>query len=121
MVIAMRKATFDEAGENFYKWNKDNLFTGGHEQFDDKSYEKFAEVLNKTFENYEITSCIRKIHFLGQCYHETGAFMKSVEGKRNQEYSYDPYRGRGFIHLTLQGNYQKFKDDSGYDVVKILN
>ncbi|AIL45364.1 MULTISPECIES: N-acetylmuramoyl-L-alanine amidase [Elizabethkingia] len=118
MVIAMRKATFDEAGENFYKWNKDNLFTGGHEQFDDKSYEKFAEVLNKTFENYEITSCIRKIHFLGQCYHETGAFMKSVEGKRNQEYSYDPYRGRGFIHLTLQGNYQKFKDDSGYDVVK---
>ena len=56
----MRKATFDEAGENFYKWNKDNLFTGGHEQFDDKSYEKFAEVLNKTFENYEITSCIRK-------------------------------------------------------------
>ncbi|MDR6923075.1 MULTISPECIES: N-acetylmuramoyl-L-alanine amidase [Chryseobacterium] len=118
MVIAMRKATFDEAGENFYKWNKDNLFTGGHEQFNDKSYEKFAEVLNKTFENYEITSCIRKIHFLGQCYHETGAFMKSVEGKINQEYSYDPYRGRGFIHLTLQGNYQKFKDNSGYDVVK---
>lgn len=117
MVVAMRKATFDESGENFYKWNKDNLFTGGHEQFTTKTYEKFAEVLNKTFENYEIKTCIRKIHFLGQCYHETGAFMKSVEGKKNQEYWYDPYRGRGFIHLTLKGNYQKFKDNSGYDVV----
>jgi predicted chitinase len=117
MVIAMRKATFDEAGENFYKWNKDNLFTGGHEQFTIKTYDKFAEVLNKTFENYDINTCIRKIHFLGQCYHETGSFVKSVEGKKNQEYWYDPYRGRGFIHLTLRGNYQKFKDNSGYDVV----
>jgi len=117
MVIAMRKATFDEAGENFYKWNNDNLFTGGHEQFTIKTYEKFAEVLNKTFENYEINTCIRKIHFLGQCYHETGSFIKSVEGKKTQKYWYDPYRGRGFIHLTLKGNYQKFKDNSGYDVV----
>ncbi|WP_426479908.1 N-acetylmuramoyl-L-alanine amidase [Chryseobacterium sp. CBSDS_008] len=117
MVIAMRKATFDEAGENFYKWNKDSLFTGGHEQFTIKTYEKFAEVLNKTFENYDINTCIRKIHFLGQCYHETGSFVKSVEGKKSQEYWYDPYRGRGFIHLTLLGNYQKFKDNSGYDVV----
>ncbi|WP_435524281.1 hypothetical protein [Chryseobacterium indoltheticum] len=80
MVIAMRKATFDDAGENFYKWNKDNLFTAGHEKFVDKSYSKFAEVLNKTFTKYDITSCIRKIHFLAQCYHETGAFMRSVEG-----------------------------------------
>ncbi|KFF13071.1 hypothetical protein IW15_09910 [Chryseobacterium soli] len=117
MVTAMRKATFDDAGENFYKWNKDNLFTGGHEQFTVKTYDKFAEVLNKTFENYDINTCIRKIHFLGQCYHETGAFMKSVEGKKSQDYWYDPYRGRGFIHLTLRGNYQKFKDNSGYDVV----
>ncbi|MBD3907160.1 N-acetylmuramoyl-L-alanine amidase [Chryseobacterium muglaense] len=117
MVIAMRKATFDDAGENFYKWNKDNLFTAGHEQFTDKSYSKFAEVLNKTFTKYDITSCIRKIHFLAQCYHETGAFMRSVEGSSKDKFWYDPYRGRGFIHLTLSGNYKKFKDDSGYDVI----
>lgn len=118
MVVSMRKATYDDSGENFYKWNKDNLFTEGHEQFSIKTYNKFAEVLNKTFENYDINTCIRKIHFLGQCYHETGAFMKSIEGKKNQEYWYDPYRGRGFIHLTLQGNYQKFENISGYKVVK---
>lgn len=117
MVTAMRKATYDEAGENFFKWNNDKLFTGGHEQFFTRTYDKFAEVLNKTFENYEINTCIRKIHFLGQCYHETGAFMKSVEGKKNQEYWYDPYRGRGFIHLTLKGNYKKFEEASGYSVV----
>ena len=35
--------------------------------------------------------------------------MKSVEGKRNQEYSYDPYRGRGFIHLTLQETIKNLK------------
>ncbi|WP_435524280.1 hypothetical protein [Chryseobacterium indoltheticum] len=33
------------------------------------------------------------------------------------EFWYDPYRGRGFIHLTLLGNYKKFKEDSGYDVI----
>ncbi|AZA53422.1 N-acetylmuramoyl-L-alanine amidase [Chryseobacterium sp. G0201] len=117
MVIAMRKATYDDAGENFYKWNKDLLFTGGHEKFNDKSYAKFAEVLKSTFEKYEITSCIRKIHFLAQCYHETGAFMRSVEGGKDDKFWYDPYRGRGFIHLTLKGNYQKFKEDSKFDVV----
>ena len=117
MVVAMRKATYDDAGENFYKWNKDNLFTGGHEVFVDKTYSVFAEVLNKTFDRYEINSCIRKIHFLAQCYHETGAFMRSVEGSSKDNFWYDPYRGRGFIHLTLKGNYQKFKDDSGFDVV----
>lgn len=117
MVIAMRKATFDDAGENFYKWNKDNLFTGGHEQFTIKTYDKFAEVLNTTFEKYNINTCIRKIHFLGQCYHETGSFVRSVEGTNDREYWYDPYRGRGFIHLTLRGNYQKFKDNSGFDVI----
>lgn len=117
MVIAMRKVTFDNSGENFYKWNKDNLFTGGHEVFTDKSYHIFAKVLDKTFDKYEINSCIRKIHFLAQCYHETGAFMRSVEGNAKNSFWYDPYRGRGFIHLTLRGNYQKFKDDSGFDVV----
>jgi len=117
MVIAMRKATFDESGENFYKWNKDHLFTAGHETFTDRSYTKFAEVLQHTFNKYDITSCIRKIHFLAQCYHETGSFMRSVEGNINNKFSYDPYRGRGFIHLTLLGNYQKFKDDSKFDVV----
>ncbi|WP_034671211.1 N-acetylmuramoyl-L-alanine amidase, partial [Epilithonimonas caeni] len=117
MIIAMRKATYDDSGENFYKWNKDNLFTSGHEVFSDKTYHKFAEVLDKTFDKYEINSCIRKIHFLAQCYHETGAFMRSVEGNSKSDFWYDPYRGRGFIHLTLRGNYQKFEDDSGFDVV----
>ncbi len=117
MIVAMRKATFDDAGENFYKWNKDNLFTAGHEQFVDKSYSKFAEVLNKTFNKYDISSCIRKIHFLAQCYHETGGFMRSVEGNSKDKLWYDPYRGRGFIHLTLSGNYKKFEEDSGYNVI----
>ena len=120
MVVAMRKATNDDAGENFYKWNKDNLFTGGHEKFTDKSYEKFAEVLNSTFKKYEINSCIRKIHFLAQCYHETGAFTKSVAGSAKSQFWYDPYRGRGFIHLTLKGNYKKFEGNSGYKVVANL-
>lgn len=103
--------------KKLHEWNKDNLFTSGHEVFTDKSYE-FSEVLELTFDKYEIKTCIRKIYFLAQCYHETGAFMRSVEGSSKDNFWYDPYRGRGFIHLTLSGNYQKFKEDSRFDVIK---
>jgi predicted chitinase len=117
MIVAMRKSTSDESGENYYKWNKDNLFTSGHEKFKDKSYDKFSEVLNKTFTKYEINTCIRKIHFIAQCYEETGSFMRSVEGDIKTTYSYDPFRGRGFIQLTHREGYKSFQDVSGYEVI----
>ena len=59
---------------------------------------KFTEVLNKTFYNYEINTCLRKRHFLSQVYSETQYFTRTKEVGKNL--MYDPYRGRGFIQLT---------------------
>ncbi|QMV14198.1 hypothetical protein [Vibrio spartinae] len=80
----------------------------------DKTYEKFTEELNKTFSKYKINTCIRKIHFLAQIYHESSRLKKTVEDGNGDQY--DPennvkaekhgntkagdgkkYRGRGLM------------------------
>ncbi|MGB5919381.1 hypothetical protein, partial [Arcobacter sp.] len=73
----------------------------------DKTYEKFTEKLNKTFNKYDINTCIRKIHFLAQIYHETNRFRSSEE-EGSSSYlsgkSYYPFYGRGLMQLTWKGN-----------------
>lgn len=83
----------------------------------DRTFEKFAEVLNKAFKKHEITTCARKIHFLANMYVETMYFTATREGKGSSNFRYDPYRGRGFQHLTWEDNYGKYKKETGVDIV----
>lgn len=87
------------------------------------------EYLNK----YEINTPLRTAHFLAQLHNETGGFTAFVErityqnaqaNYQNHKYLGNTqigdgyrFRGRGLIQLTGRGNYQRFKDFSGIDVV----
>lgn len=84
---------------------------------EDANFKKFTQAINKTFKDYEISSCIRKIHFLAQCYHETQRFTLTYEENPSPSVSGGPfYRGRGLIQLTHDYNYlklqQKVNDNS---------
>jgi predicted chitinase len=45
---------------------------------------------------------------------ETQYFSQTIES--GASLSYDPYRGRGFLHLTHDYNYRKYKKDTGEDI-----
>ncbi|MDC2826244.1 hypothetical protein PHA51_09415, partial [Rodentibacter pneumotropicus] len=75
---------------------------------DDKSYESSVKELNRILEKYEINSCLRKLHFLAQIFHETHGFRSAQE--YGKTLPYDPYRGRGLIHLTHSFNYKSFSN-----------
>ena len=82
---------------------------------EDCTYENFTKELNKVFNDYEINTCIRKVHFLAQCYHESAMFRATYEKKPNQESIEGGafYRGRGLIQLTHDYNYKNFKEAMG--------
>ena len=79
----------------------------------DKTYEATVKELNRVMNKYEINTCLRKIHFLAQAYHETHYFQSMQEYTSPYTSKYDPYRGRGLIHLTHKKNYEKFSADMG--------
>jgi predicted chitinase len=80
----------------------------------DRTYEKFADSLNNCFKKYNIDSCIRKIHFLAQTYHETDRFRSTVEYSGTRK-SYSPYYGRGLMQLTHKSsgylNYEAYLNE----------
>ena len=70
------------------------------------TYENFTKELNIAMKKYDINTCLRKIHFLAQCYHESAHFSTSQE-LGSERYlkgkPYYPYIGRGIIQLTHSG------------------
>ncbi|HEX8576711.1 MAG TPA: hypothetical protein VF677_10510, partial [Flavobacterium sp.] len=75
------------------------------------NFESFTSAINKALEDYEINTCIRKIHFLAQAYHETGRFTKTYEVSPTSDVKGGPfYRGRGLIQLTHDYNYENLKN-----------
>ena len=72
----------------------------------------FTKEINAAFTKYEINTCIRKIHFLAQSYHESQKFTKSYESNPSSSVKGgEHYRGRGLLQLTHNYNYQKFYVD----------
>ncbi|WP_310556317.1 hypothetical protein [Flavobacterium sp.] len=87
----------------------------------DKTYERLTEELNSTMNKYHINTCIRKIHFLAQSYHESARYDTTLEGASGKGYNPGEhsnakkmentedgdgprYKGRGIIQLTWRKN-----------------
>jgi len=113
IIIAMRKSeTYVYQGDNKEKlFFKDNCDLPE----DDKTFKRFAEELNSVFDDYDINTCLRRMHFLAQVYHETDRFRTTKE--YNETASYAPYIGRGLMQLTWESNYKKYKSYSDVDCV----
>lgn len=114
--------------------NTTGLFYADNCNLDDKTNASFLAKINEKFKEYEINTCIRKIHFLAQVYHESAKFTTTLEFANGAKY--DPgrhadaskngntaagdgekYKGKGLMQLTWKNNYKKYKAYSGEDVV----
>ena len=85
-------------------------------QSSDKNYLRFTELLNSCFRTYEINTCIRKIQFIAQIYHETDRFRTTTEYNATQK-EYSPYYGRGLMQLTHESNYRNYEAYCGNDII----
>jgi predicted chitinase len=82
----------------------------------DKTIEKLRVQINSLFTKYEINTCLRKLHFLAQVYHETDRLRTTLEYATKKDYK--PYFGRGLMQLTWESNYKIYKAYTGIDFVK---
>lgn len=75
--------------------------------------QSYTNALNQAFAEFDIKTCLQKAHFLAQILHESGEFQYTRElgGPK----SYDPWRGRGLIQITLQENYKAYEDYINHD------
>ncbi len=112
VVKRIRDNTFDKtSGKSIAHHHKNRLFYDGDVPKADQNFNKFAEVLNTSFNKYGIKTCVQKIHFLANMYVETQYFTKLEEG--GASFDYDPYRGRGFMHLTHDYHYKEYSEIEG--------
>lgn len=91
----------------------------------DRTYERLLDELNTMFKTYHINTCIRKIHFFAQCYHETSRLGTTLEYASGV--GYDPgnhpeskqqghievgdgprYKGRGAMQLTWRDQQKEY-------------
>jgi len=108
IIITMRKS--ESLGEALFSKSNSRL------PEKDKTFERFTEELNKTFDKYDINTCLRRIHFLAQIYHETDRLRTTREYSTSGKYA--PYIGRGLMQLTWIENYQMYKSYSGVECVR---
>jgi predicted chitinase len=74
---------------------------------------RYVDALNGAFNDYKISSCVARAHFLAQLLHESGEMQFTRELGAKKEY--DPWRGRGLIQLTHETNYRAYQAYSGED------
>lgn len=93
--------------------NQSDIKRVEHLSVEDSSYEKVTAMINKTLKKYSINTCIRKIHFISQAYHESHRFRATFEGRTeentpsNYKGGYN-FQGRGFMQLTHDDTYVKY-------------
>lgn len=81
---------------------------------DNYSKKRFGEELNTMMKKYNITTCIRKIHFLAQVLHEVGDELRTEEMggiayfKKQNYRGGEFYHGRGLIQITHTETYEKY-------------
>lgn len=99
---------FDDIGIKIFKSTRAEKI-----QDVDANIATFTKELNKALTAYTISTCVRKIHFLAQCYHESGRFVNTYEGlptvKSNYEGGVD-FQGRGLKQITHDMNYLEYYD-----------
>jgi predicted chitinase len=118
IVKRIRDNTFYK-GESITKHHEENLFyVKGGVPKSDQTFEKFAEVLNTSFNKHGITNCIHKIHYLANMYVETMYFTATEELESKYTDKYKPYIGRGFMHLTHDYHYKEYSDIAGNTDIK---
>ncbi|WP_407269026.1 CHAP domain-containing protein [Tenacibaculum maritimum] len=118
MVKRIRDNTFYE-GKSIYFHHEERIFNiKGDVPESDRNFEKFAEVLNTSFNKYGITKCIHKIHYLANMYVETMYFTATEELESKYTEKYKPYIGRGFMHLTHDYHYKEYSDIDGNTDIK---
>ena len=74
----------------------------------DADYKTFTKELNTCFRKYKINTCLRKIHFLAQCYQETVNFRITYEKKPQNIVGDNFYRGRGLKQISHDYNYLEY-------------
>ena len=68
---------------------------------------EYREAINETFKDYNIKTCLRKVHFLAQVMHESSNFNYTSEiGVSDTDY--EGFKGRGLIQITLKANYEAY-------------
>ena len=97
---------------------------------------EFVEVFNEWNERFGINNKKRLVHFLAQCWHESGALRYVEELASGAAYDTGPkakalgntpekdgdgqrYKGRGFIQVTGFSNYKAYQN-SGFCVGNLL-
>ena len=94
---------YEELGENIFKLEMDEIILEK-----ESNYNSFNKELNKAFRDYNIKTCLQKMHFLSQAYHETQRFTLSFEANPSSKVIGGSfYRGRGLLHLTHKPNYEE--------------
>jgi predicted chitinase len=100
---------FDDIGVKIFKSKEIEKI-----QDSDANIATFTKELNKTMTAYTINTCVRKIHFLAQCYHESERFVNTYEGKKVVPDRYNggvDFQGRGLKQITHDQNYLEYYDN----------
>lgn len=110
-MVSKRDVFFNMGGESISSLK---ISTGKLTDAENKYKVKlFTDEMNKMFKKFEINSCKRKIHFIGQMYLETIYFRYTYESRIEVPKNYKggvAFQGRGMKQITHDFNYLSYYD-----------